>query len=132
MQQTLVRQVRARAGNACEYCRLPQEASAVTFEIDHIIAQKHRGPTVLENLALSCFYCNSNKGPNIAGIDPKTGQVTQLFHPRLDAWSQHFAWQGALLIGRTAVGRATIEVLEINEPDRALLRESLLAEGNVF
>jgi hypothetical protein len=25
------------------------------FQIDHIIAEKHHGPTVAENLALSCL-----------------------------------------------------------------------------
>lgn len=59
-----------RAGECCEYCRLPQSVDALPFQIDHIIAEKPHGPTVLENLALSCFNCNAHKGPNIAGIDP--------------------------------------------------------------
>jgi hypothetical protein len=96
---------------------------------DHIIAQKHRGLTVAENLALSCFYCNSFKGPNIAGIDPETGVLTRLFHPRQDRWADHFRWQGAILIGQTAVGRTTIEVLEINAADCVELRQSLIQEG---
>ncbi len=102
------------------------------FEIDHIIAEKHRGPTAAENLAWACFSCNSYKGPNIAGIDPITSEITRLFHPRTDAWDTHFEWSGAWLRGVTAVGRATIAVLEINHPDAVAVRESFLDEGHAF
>jgi hypothetical protein len=54
----------------------------VPFEIDHIIARKHRGPTAAGNLAESCYYCNVYKGPNLTGRDPATGKVTKLYHPR--------------------------------------------------
>jgi hypothetical protein len=76
--------VRRRAGDACEYCQLPASLSALPFEIDHVIAQKHGGPTIESNLALSFFYCNSYKGPNIAGIDPRSGRLVRLFNPRRD------------------------------------------------
>ena len=46
----------AAGGAACEYCQLPQASPSIPFEIDHIIARKHGGTTVAENLALSCFY----------------------------------------------------------------------------
>jgi hypothetical protein len=78
MDEALVRQVWERAGRACEYCCLPQEYSHLPFEIDHIIAKKHGGKTRANNLALSCFYCNSYKGPNIAGIDPLNGRMVRL------------------------------------------------------
>jgi hypothetical protein len=108
---------------------MPQSHSSIPFEIDHIIAQKHKGQTVAENLALACFYCNSFKGPNIGGIDPETRKLTSLFNPREEVWSEHFQWQGAILIGLTAIGRTTIDVLEINASDCVLLRESLILEG---
>lgn len=118
-----------RATAACEYCHLPQTLSSIPFEIDHIIARKHGGHTTAANLALSCFYCNSYKGPNIAGIDPQSGRITRLFHPREDAWKSHFKWDGPILIGRTAVGRTTIIVLAINHPDAVAVRETLIEEG---
>jgi hypothetical protein len=68
-----------------------------------VIAEKHGGATVLGNLALSCFFCNTFKGPNVAGVDPKTGKVTRLFHPRRNQWDEHFHWDGAFLVGRTPV-----------------------------
>lgn len=121
--------VRRRAGGRCEYCRLPERAASVPFEIDHVIARKHGGPTVAGNLALACFYCNSFKGSDIAGLDPKTNGLTRLFHPRRHRWARHFRWDGPELVGRTAIGRTTIRVLQINRPEALILRESLMAEG---
>jgi 5-methylcytosine-specific restriction endonuclease McrA len=82
MDEALANLVWQRAGGRCEYCRLPQEFSATPFEIDHIIAEQHGGKTVSRNLALACFACNHHKGPNLAGIDPKTGKRAWLFDPR--------------------------------------------------
>ncbi len=120
--------VRARAQHVCEYCRVPQSAYDVRFPIDHIIAQQHGGRTEPENLALCCYACNRHKGPNIAGIDPETSALTPLFHPRRDRWSDHFGWQGALVIGRTAAGRATIAVLAMNHARAVAVREALIHE----
>jgi hypothetical protein len=55
----LIQSVRERAGGRCEYCRLPQAGSNIPFEVDHIIARKHRGRTVAGNLALACWYWKS-------------------------------------------------------------------------
>lgn len=132
MDAALTALVRKRAQSICEYCRLPQVFSAIPFEIDHIIAQKHGGPTQEENLALSCFYCNSRKGPNIAGVDPASGRIVRLYHPRKDRWSRHFEWAGAVLQGKTATGRATIAVLSMNDPDAVAVREALIDEGEVL
>src|SRR5438552_5441685 len=129
MDARLEAQVWRRARNRCEYCAFPAEFTRVPFQIDHIIAEKHRGKTVLENLALSCFFCNTFKGPNLAGVDPKTRKIIRLFHPRRDRWQDHFRWDGAVLEGRTGVGRTTIEVLRINRQDAMAVRQSLLEEG---
>jgi hypothetical protein len=67
-------------------------------------------------------------GPNIAGHDPATGELDRLFHPRLDVWSEHFAWAGVELIGRTQIGRITIQVLAINDPDFLAVRQTLIDE----
>jgi hypothetical protein len=121
-----------RAGNRCEYCRFPQGMSRLPFHCDHVIAEKHGGLTAESNLAWACFRCNMHKGPNIAGLDPVSGTVTRLFHPRQDVWEEHFQWNAAWLRGRTAVGRVTIIVLEINDADVVAVRESFLAEGLSF
>ena len=128
MDRALRELVRRRARRCCEYCRMSQEYDDTTFEIDHIIARKHDGPTALSNLALCCFHDNSHKGSNIAGRDPKTRTLTPLFNPRRQQWSRHFRWQGPY-VGRTPVGRVTVALLNINDPFRVEVREGLIAEG---
>lgn len=118
-----------RAQGRCEYCHFPEAAAELPFYLDHIIAEKHGGLTTSANLAWACFSCNLHKGPNIAGLDPDTGQLTRLFHPRTDVWTEHFVWDGAWLRGRTAVGRTTLAVLAINAADSVAVREALRDEG---
>ena len=132
MDARLSEAVRARAGHACEYCWLPQSAfPTIRFHVDHIIARKHRGLTDLRNLALSCFNCNGFKGPNIAGNDPLTGRLARLFNPRRQRWVRHFRWDGATIIGRTAVGRVSVEMMNLNEEQAVLTRAVLIREGQI-
>ena len=123
------RLIRDRAGGRCEYCHLPDKFDVQPFQLDHIRAQKHSGPTTATNLAWACLPCNSYKGPNVAGYDPDSNTLWPLFNPRDDVWSIHFAWDGPLLTGLTAVGRTTIEVLRINLPERVEHRQLLIEGG---
>jgi hypothetical protein len=78
-----------------------------------------------------CFFCNVYKGPNLAGLDPATGKITRLYHPRRHRWTYHFRFDGSTLVGRTAIGRTTIDVLQINHPKLIALR-GILMEAGVF
>jgi hypothetical protein len=129
MDRKLRERVWIRANSCCEYCGMPQEFAEATHEVDHVIAEKHGGQTAFANLALACFHCNNHKGPNIAGLDPESGVLSRLFHPRTDVWSEHFQWAGAVLTGTSVIGRATVRVLEINVPHRVLHRQALIEEG---
>jgi hypothetical protein len=129
MTEDLRRRVRRRARHRCEYCRLPQSALRIRHQIEHVIADQHEGGDDLSNLALACAHCNLHKGPNLAGMEPLTRELTRLFHPRRDRWREHFAWHGALLIGLSPVGRTTIQVLAINDPVVVATREALIEEG---
>ena len=129
MEAALTRLVWRRAEGRCEYCQLSQQFDDRAFEIDHIIAQKHDGPTLAGNLALSCFRCNSFKGSDISGINEATRRVVRLFNPRRQKWSKHFRWEEASLIGLTPTGRVTINILNINDPLRVELRQELIQEG---
>jgi hypothetical protein len=130
MDESLIEGARRRANYACEYCRMPQAFyPTVPFPIDHVIARQHGGPTALNNLAFSCLPRNSHKGPNIAGIDPKSKKLTKLFNPRRHKGARHFRWDRAYLIGRTAVGRVTVVVLALNDPEAVEVRAALLEEG---
>jgi hypothetical protein len=71
----------------------------------------------------------SGQGPNLSSVDPVTGQLVRLFNPREDTWETHFAFQGATIVGRTPEGRATIELLKMNEVKRVRTRATLIARG---
>lgn len=128
MQSELVRHAWHRANGRCEYCQLPANLYPAPFQIDHIIARQHGGATEGDNLALACIHCNRFKGPNIAGLDRATGKLVRLFHPRKDNWEEHFLWKGSELEGLTDVGRVTIAVLFINDPEVVTLRSTLRDE----
>src|SRR5262245_36098535 len=129
MNRALLADVRRLAQGRCDYCRMPDSYDPLPFQADHIIARQHGGETILANLAWSCLHCNKHKGPNIASLDPRTGALVSLVHPRQQDWERHFAWTGSTLVGRTRTGRATIRVLAINDPDFTAFRAELMEEG---
>jgi hypothetical protein len=94
------------------------------LHIEHIIPKIHGGTDDLDNLALACIDCNLHKGPNLTGIDPEAGAVTELFHPRRYVWEDHFFWRGIHLVSNTPIGRTTIRVLNMNSEDQLALRSS--------
>lgn len=118
-----------RARWCCEYCLLHQDDADAPHQFDHLIALKHDGRTVSENLALACQLCNRYKGSDLAAIDPLTGAPAWLFNPRQQKWHEHFELVGARIIGLTPAGRATVEVLRLNAPSRLIDRQSLLDVG---
>lgn len=122
-------QVVERAQGKCEYCLIHQDFSIYTHEIDHIIAQKHGGKTILENLALSCLSCNRHKGSDLTSIDPMTGEIIPLFNPRTKDWNEHFKLENGYIIGITPTGRTTVFLLAINTPNRVFNRQALIAQN---
>ncbi len=115
--------VRRRAKDRCEYCALEQPYSpGARFHIEHIRPKKHGGDDDLGNLCLACSECNLRKGTNLTGIDPDTDAITELFNPRRHRWDEHFEWVGVEIVGRTAIGRTTIVVLDVNSDDQIELR----------
>lgn len=115
--------VRERAAERCEYCQRRQiDSPLVPLQIEHIIPRKHGGSDDLDNLGLACAECNLHKSSNLTGIDPDNGQITPLFDPRRQIWAEHFSWNGLRVVGRTATGRTTARVLELNSPERLRVR----------
>lgn len=124
--------VSARAGDRCEYCRLPTRGQVATFPIDHILPRSSGGETLLENLALACPHCNAHKWAHTTGIDPLSGATVPLFHPRRQLWTDHFQWsvqELGVLEGKTPCGRATIALLHINDADMVAIRQLLATLG---
>jgi hypothetical protein len=129
MDRALRDAVRRRARDRCEYCRIPQAYYPERFQIDHVIAEKHAGPTVFGNLALCCLECNLSKGPNVAGVDPQSGNIIPLYNPRHETWSEHFQMDRGVIVALTPTGRATIAVLNLNRAPRVAVRRALFEEG---
>ena len=117
-----------RAQGRCEYCLLHQNFSIYSPEVDHIIAQKHDGQTIADNLALSCLSCNRHKGTDLSTFDPATGELTLLFNPRSQIWEEHFVLNNGRIEGITAIGRATAKLLMFNAPNRILERQLLISQ----
>ena len=94
------------------------------LQLDHVIAEQHGGRTAAANLALACADCNRLKGPNVATLDPRDGDLVPLFHPRRDRWEDHFALDGPRIRGLTARGRGTLRLLKMNDAVRLVAREA--------
>lgn len=123
--------VYARANGCCEYCRSQAQFATEPFAVEHIIPRYAEGKTVLENLALSCFGCNSHKHIKTSALDPQTGIDASLFHPRLQRWAEHFEWINDFteIVGLTATGRATVVALHLNRVELINLRRVLHRVG---
>jgi 5-methylcytosine-specific restriction endonuclease McrA len=125
----LRRLVIERADGRCEYCLIHQDVSPFTHEVNHLVARKHGGQTVSENLALACLSCNRRKGSDLTSIDPFSGEIVTLFNPRVQAWTSHFALENAHIVGLTPAGRATVFLLVLNAPVRLVERQTLIEQG---
>lgn len=119
------REVREQAHNCCEYCLLAEDDAYFPHEADHIISVKHRGLSVLENLAWSCFDCNRFKGSDIASLDTISGALVPLFNPRVQRWHDHFQLDAGAILPLPSIGRATAALLKFNLPQRVEIRASL-------
>jgi hypothetical protein len=125
----------ARAGGACEYCRLLQSASGVTFHVEHVVPRSAGGKTTLSNLALSCPGCNLAKGDRVRGADAG-GNDRELFNPRayepwLLGWHLHFTLERETgrIVALTPTGEATVSLLNMNATQRAYARKFQIAAG---
>jgi len=119
----LSRTVRARAEGRCQYCLMHESLQGATFHIEHVIPRCKSGSSNLDNLALACPGCNLHKSNRITAIDPATGEDVPFFHPLQQLWPEHFRITGYQIEGMTAVGRATVEALNLNHSRRQRIRE---------
>jgi len=117
-----------RANAICEYCLIAEEDSYYRHQIEHIISLKHGGSSGPENLALSCAFCNRNKGSDIASLGPDS-QLVRFYNPRTDKWLEHFRLDDVIFTPLSRIGEATIRILRINDDEHVLERETLAQRG---
>jgi hypothetical protein len=100
----------------CAYCHTSQANSGSPMVVDHLLPLSKGGATDFENLCFACYRCNLFKGSQVEAVDPLSGAMSPLFHARRDHWKDHFDWDdaGLRILGLTAVGRATVTALNIN------------------
>jgi hypothetical protein len=118
-----------RAKERCEYCLVPQGSRLIPYQIDHIISKQHGGSNDESNLALCCPQCNRHKGPNVATLEPVTGNFVGFFNPRQDVWLEHFSFEVGVISGLTPQGLATVTIFRFNEPIRVTERLNLSKLG---
>lgn len=126
---SLRRVVFQRANGVCEYCLIHQDDACFSFHVDHIVSRKQRGASDAANLALACIRCNVAKGTDPGAFVGDPPRLVRHFHPRRDRWTHHFRLSDARIVPLSDEGEATVRLLDLNAPDRLLLRESLIAAG---
>jgi hypothetical protein len=108
--------IRQEANYRCGYCLAEEVLMGVSLAIDHIVPLAAGGTDEPVNLWAACRQCNELKNSRTTAEDPQTGELVPLFNPRTQRWSEHFAWDADtyFILGITAIGRATVEALQIN------------------
>ena len=129
--QALRGEVSRLAHGCCEYCLSQVDFSPAPFSVEHIHPRSRGGASGRSNLAFACQGCNGHKAAKTHAMDPNTGEMTPLFHPRQQRWQDHFAWESDFtkIVGRTPGGRATVMALRLNRPRLQRFRQVLRAFG---
>jgi hypothetical protein len=101
---------------------------ASEFLIEHIRPRSRQGKDSPANLARSCQGCNNHKYDRLRFRDAVSRKEVRVFHPRRDRWSDNFAWtnDGTVILGLTAIGRATVEAMQLNREALVNLRRVLV------
>jgi len=121
--EALARAVRLRAHGQCQYCLMHESLQGATFHAEHVIPRSKGGESTLENLALACPGCNLHKADKTTAPDPLTSEQVALFHPLQLRWSEHFRFKSHEIEGLTAIGRATVVLLDLNQLRRQRIRQ---------
>jgi hypothetical protein len=128
---TLRQRIAERAAFQCGYCRTQEKVSGIPLTLEHIVPKAKGGQSSEDNLWLSCRLCNEAKGVLTEARDPESGEYVPLFNPRLQRWSEHFSWSetGTRIVGKTPVGRATVQALSMNTEIHVLARALWVEAG---
>ena len=124
----IVRLVHERARHCCEYCQTCRDTIGQAMHVEHIDPNEGDDP---ENLCLACPTCNLSKSTATSALDPATGTMVSLFHPRRQHWQDHFRWieHARRVQGLTPTRRATVERLRMNQ-DRLVVARALWVKAD--
>lgn len=123
-------QVIERAKYRCEYCLIPEQFLATYFHVDHVRSLKHGGNSDFDNLVYACPHCNQHKGSDVGTFADDDGEILiRFFNPRRDTWINHFEAVEGEIVAISAIGQATVTILNFNQPERLILRRELALLG---
>lgn len=128
---SLKTKIRTQAKFRCGYCLRCETLTGMPMEFEHLIPIALGGKSIEENLWLSCRRCNEFKGVQIIVFDSETNSDVAIFNPRTQNWNEHFYWSedGTEIIGKTPIGRATINALNLNEQIIVVSRKLWVSVG---
>lgn len=123
--------VRERADNRCGYCLTQQKYVPWSLELEHVIPRAKGGSDDEDNIWLACRSCNLFKADQTEAIDSETQQLVPLFNPIKQNWTDHFRWSddGLRIIGKSAIGRATVTALQLNNIYALTVRRHWISAG---
>jgi|SRR5437870_5491991 len=121
--------VARRADWLCEYCLIAEEDTFLGCHVDHVISEKHGGPTSADNLAYACVFCNQAKGSDVGSIIKSSGAFCRFFNPRTDRWADHFSLSGVRIEPVTEIGEVTARILGFNSLEQLFERHALMLRG---
>ncbi len=113
-----------RAKNRCEYCQMHQSLQGGTFHVEHVVPRSRGGLSELDNLAWAYISCNLHKSDRSELLSPDGNSSIRFFSPRIDAWSEHFAWDDYEVVAKSEIGQATITSLHLNDARRIKVRQA--------
>jgi HNH endonuclease len=123
--------VRKTSRFRCGYCLIQQQYSPIVFQFDHYIPSSKGGTSDENNLWLACGNCNNAKSDITEAFDSVTNSTVSIFNPRTQIWNEHFEWgeDGAIIIGKTPIGRGTVEALKLNDERVVAVRREWVFAG---
>lgn len=123
--------VRISAKYRCGYCLLSQIYCPIIFQFDHYIPITKGGTNAETNLWLVCGNCNTAKSDKTESFDSVTKTTVPIFNPRTQNWNEHFEWSenGAIIVGKTPIGRGTVELLKLNQERVVEVRREWILAG---
>ncbi len=126
------KKIRKKVSNRgkCEYCKIHESDAYLTFEVEHIISQKHGDGDELENLAYACPHCNQHKGTDLTTFLTSYEDIVRIFSPRKHDWFEFFDFEkSGDIVPKNRIAEATIKLLKLNEFERIIIRKILIEAG---
>jgi len=105
------------SNNKCAYCECDLKEESKYMEVEHFENKKHSPNKVIiwDNLLPACKRCNVSKGAHDVITEP-------IINPFIANPQDHLQLQLYRFRGKTSLGSQTIDVVDLNHNERAVLK----------